>query len=73
MIGYDLWQVVVGASCIVCVTPVLILLITLRLAVALECFLVRHSLLLWLLPISLWLKANQQEEEQRQGSGRCRR
>lgn len=77
MMGQDLVQVLVGASCVICVTPLLILWAMLRLTVALERFLLRHSLLLWLFPVALWLKAVQQEESQNQweqynGNG-CRR
>jgi hypothetical protein len=64
MLGNDLVQVVVGASCVICVTPLLIFWVMLRLAIGLERLLMRHSLLLWLLPIFVWLRANQLAERE---------
>lgn len=63
MVGNDWVQLLVGASCIVCVAPIVILWAMLRLAAGLERLLLKHSLLLWLFPIALWLKANREEED----------
>jgi hypothetical protein len=59
MVTYDLFQVVVGIASLGCVTPILILLVLLRAAILIERYLLRRSLWLWLIPITVWLARNE--------------
>lgn len=61
--GSDIGQTIGIGACAVCLLPLLILLVVLRLAAWLEGVALRHPLLLWMVPLAMWRRAERLNRE----------
>lgn len=59
----DIGQAVAWTGCAACLIPVVLLFVVLKLAAILERVALRHPLLMWLVPIAMWRRAERIERE----------